>query len=304
MNVPFIMQLMLIDGNCMARRFFSGMEGVTNDAGTPVGMFIGWVNMFIALMNQYHPDAIVAVFEEGSCKQRQAIFHEYKAHRLGRPADFELQMPLLKDLSQSLGIHTITGKDIEADDIIANYAVDHLARDYKNNVSTIVSADKDFICLLACEKVRLLRPGNGTREWIGWTAQTVIDKYGFPPNRFPDFLALTGDKSDGFDGVTGIGPKKARDLINQNPSIEHMRFHAIDPLRKKINESISTIRRNQKLVRFMTGLNIDPLTLSAYPRDFPKAIKILVNLGLSSHAAKVIEFRDAEDDSRREEYGE
>ena len=40
------------------------------------------------------------------------------------------------------------------------------------------------------------------------------DKYGVPPERYPDLAALVGETSDNLPGIPGVGPKTAAKWIN------------------------------------------------------------------------------------------
>jgi DNA polymerase-1 len=48
----------------------------------------------------------------------------------------------------------------------------------------------------------------------------VQEKFGVPPERVGDVLALMGDSIDNVPGVAGIGPKTAAELINRFGTLE------------------------------------------------------------------------------------
>jgi DNA polymerase I len=48
----------------------------------------------------------------------------------------------------------------------------------------------------------------------------VVGRYGVEPEQVPDFIALRGDPSDKLPGATGVGPKKAADILRQYGSLE------------------------------------------------------------------------------------
>ena len=45
--------------------------------------------------------------------------------------------------------------------------------------------------------------------------RAVEEKYGVKPSQFIDYKALIGDPSDGYPGITGIGPKTAANLLSE-----------------------------------------------------------------------------------------
>ena len=71
---------------------------------------------------------------------------------------------------------------------------------------TIVSSDKDLMQLVEDgRRVDMLDTMNDRRI----DASEVIEKFGVPPEKVGDVLALMGDSVDNVPGVPGIGPKTA-----------------------------------------------------------------------------------------------
>src|SRR4029078_4916880 len=71
---------------------------------------------------------------------------------------------------------------------------------------TIVSSDKDLMQLIDEDAgIDMLDTMSGRR--IGRTE--VLEKFGVPPEKVGDVLALMGDSVDNVPGVPGIGPKTA-----------------------------------------------------------------------------------------------
>ncbi len=50
----------------------------------------------------------------------------------------------------------------------------------------------------------------------------VKEKYDLTPSQIVDLKALTGDASDNYPGVTGIGPKTAVDLLKKYQNVENI----------------------------------------------------------------------------------
>jgi DNA polymerase-1 len=77
-------------------------------------------------------------------------------------------------------------------------------------------------------------------------------KFGVPPDRLGDLLALMGDSVDNVPGVAGIGPKTAADLISQYGSLDGVLEHVAEIRGKKgqaIGSSRDAIEVSRKLVR-------------------------------------------------------
>ena len=94
---------------------------------------------------------------------------------------------------------------VEADDVIGTLTRQAVEAGCE---VVIVSTDKDFAQLVG-PRVRML---DSFRD-VSYDAELVRKKWGVPPERFVDFLALVGDKIDNIPGVPGIGAKGAAQLL-------------------------------------------------------------------------------------------
>src|SRR2546430_12005660 len=56
--------------------------------------------------------------------------------------------------------------------------------------------------------------------------KAVEEKFGVPPSRLGDVLALMGDSVDNVPGIPGVGPKTAAALIQAYGDVENMIAHA------------------------------------------------------------------------------
>src|SRR5690606_10500697 len=109
----------------------------------------------------------------------------------------------------------------EADDVIGTLAKRAADRGVE---AVIVSGDKDFYQLVG-PRIHLLNPGRGgstgvEAEWVD--EEAAPRKFGVPPSRVVDYLALIGDSSDDVPGAPGIGPKTALQLIEEFGGVEEI----------------------------------------------------------------------------------
>lgn len=206
--------------------------------------------MMVKLMRRMHegrrPPTHVAVFFDPARDKswRRAIFPDYKAAR--PPMDQKLvdQIPLMKDMCRTLGIAWSVAPAHEADDLIAAYVEDAVAGGGR---CSIVSTDKDLM--------QLVRPGVlqlSTVQDKWFNVEAVEKKFGVPPERVADFLALAGDTVDGVPGAPGIGPKTAARLLTEFGSLGAI-LRDPDALprpswRKSIAENRELIRMSRMLV--------------------------------------------------------
>jgi 5'-3' exonuclease len=121
----------------------------------------------------------------------------------------------LEDALEALGVATWPMSDLEADDGLASAARLAAADPHAQKVC-IWSPDKDLAqCVRGDRVVQVERRTKEIRN-----ADGVRAKFGVPPERIPDLLALVGDAADGYPGIPGIGRIGAARLINQHGPLE------------------------------------------------------------------------------------
>jgi DNA polymerase-1 len=100
---------------------------------------------------------------------------------------------------------------------------------------------------------------------MGWRrldAAAVTEKFGVPPERIADYLALVGDASDNIPGLKGVGPKTAVKWLTEYGHLEGV-LAAADTLqperfREQVKAEAERIRGNLKLVTFQTDFEFSP----------------------------------------------
>lgn len=196
------------------------MPSLTNGKGQSTGAIYGVVNMLQKLRQQYHPKYMAVVFDPKGKTFRDDIYEEYKANRPPMPDDLRSQIDPIHNLILSLGLPKICISGFEADDVIASLAF--MARD-KNFDVVISTGDKDMAQLVD-DKITLVNTMNETVM----DRDGVIEKFGVPPERIIDYLALMGDSSDNIPGIPGVGPKTAAKWLNKYGSLEEIIKHNAD----------------------------------------------------------------------------
>ncbi len=87
------------------------------------------------------------------------------------------------------------------------------------------------------------------------------EKFGIPPEKIPDYLALIGDSSDNVPGAPGIGPKTAVKLLGEYGDLEEILAHAHEISGKRARESLTEnaelVRLSKRLVTIQTDVPID-----------------------------------------------
>jgi 5'-3' exonuclease len=121
----------------------------------------------------------------------------------------------LEDALRAMGVTVWAMVELEADDALASAAF-LAAKDPRVEKVCIWTPDKDLAqCVVGDRVVQV----DNRRKQIRDEA-AVRAKFGVPPERIPDFLALVGDAADGYPGMPGIGPKTAARLIERYGPLE------------------------------------------------------------------------------------
>ncbi len=210
--------LLLVDGSSYLYRAFHALPDLRNRQNEPTGAIHGVLNMLRRLHKDYHADYSVCVFDAKGKTFRDRIYPEYKANRPSMPNDLAAQIVPLHDCIRALGWPILVVDDVEADDVIGTLA----AQATEENMKCIISTgDKDIAQLVNSQVTLVNTMNNEVLDEAG-----VSTKFGVPPERILDYLALIGDSSDNIPGVEKVGPKTAVKWLKQYDSLENIVAHA------------------------------------------------------------------------------
>ena len=260
-------KIMLIDGNSIVNRAFYGVPLLTNGEGRYTNGVYGFLNILFKLLDEEKPDYLAVAFDLHAPTFRHKTFDGYKGTRKGMPEELREQMPLLKEVLQTMHIPIFEQEGFEADDILGTLSA--LAE--KNGiVPVVVSGDRDLLQLAGeTLKVRIPKTKGGRTETEDYYAADVQAKYGVTPTEFIDMKALMGDASDNIPGVPGIGEKTAAKIIAQYHDIETAIAHAAEIKPKKASENLAAYQEQARLSKFLATIVRD------MPLEFQKdALKI------------------------------
>src|SRR5687767_5033446 len=262
-------KLLLLDGHSLAyRAFFALPDTLVTSSGQITNAVYGFTSMLIKLMADERPDGVAVAFDRGKPAFRFERYADYKANRRETPDDFSQQLPLIREVLQTMRIPIIEIEGYEADDVLATLAKQ--ARDEDDDV-VIVSGDRDVLQLIRdCVAVMMTR--RGISDIARFDSDAVFEKYGVRPEQWTDFVALKGETSDNLPGVPGIGDKTAAQLVQKYGDIEGVIEHA-DELKPKISagvkEMADQIRINKELGFLLTDvpMDIDLTDITLQPWD-------------------------------------
>ena len=252
-------RLVLIDGSSYLYRAFHALPPLSNAQGEPTGALFGVVNMLRAHLKE-QPDYIAFVMDAPGGTFRDVLDPEYKANRPPMPDDLRAQVEPLMAIVGALGLPILREPDVEADDVIGTLALQAVAAGVDVVVST---GDKDMAQLVGTgadgASVVLVNTMSGSRLD---SDAAVIEKFGVPPSRIVDYLALVGDKVDNIPGVDKCGPKTAAKWLAEHASLEGVIANAAG-IGGKIGDNLRAVLHRLPLNRQLATIRTDvPLALA------------------------------------------
>src|SRR3981081_4028173 len=210
--------LLLVDGSSYLYRAFHALPELKNQKGEPTGAIYGVLNMLRKLASDYKAQARACVFDAKGRTFRDDEYPEYKATRTAMPGDLSLQVEPLREAVEALGWPVLVIDGVEADDVIATLVEQAKGKGWKSVIST---GDKDLTQLVDEDVLWVNTMSNEKLDIEG-----VTRKFGVPPDKIVDYLALLGDAIDNIPGVDKVGPKTACKWITQYGSLEGVIAHA------------------------------------------------------------------------------
>jgi DNA polymerase-1 len=207
--------LYLFDGSAFLYRSFFALPPLTTSSGFPTGAIYGFLRSILAVLKTEKPNYMAIAFDLPAPTQRKLAYSEYKSQRPPTPDPLKVQIPVIKELINLLGIKLLEMPGYEADDLIAYLTQKAKKEGFKVK---IYSPDKDVLQLVDGNQVVVINP---ISEEV-FDENKVIERFGVPPQKLADYLALVGDKTDNIEGVKGVGPKTAINLINTFGSVENI----------------------------------------------------------------------------------
>jgi 5'-3' exonuclease len=216
---------MLLDTPSLYFRAFYGVpDTITAPDGTPVNAIRGLLDFMARLIRDYRPTRVVAAMDaDWRPAWRVEALPSYKLHRVApgggdqTPDALEVQVPVIEEVLDALGIVRLGVAGYEADDVIGTLA------EQADCPVDIVTGDRDLFQLVRDDKpVRVVYTAKGVGSATPWDEAAVAEKYGIPGRLYAEFAALRGDPSDGLPGVTGVGEKTAAALVNRFGCVEDL----------------------------------------------------------------------------------
>ena len=289
---PARRRLILVDGYGLAFRAFHALPlTLTTPEGELSNATFGFTSMLLDALRTHEPDYILITFDVGK-SFRHDEFEDYKAHRSPMPEEMRGQLHRIREVIHALDIPIYEADGYEADDVIGTLARQANERGID---ALLLTGDSDLLQLVNDHTHVILPGAQRFGDYRMFDLDGVVQRYGFGPDRLPDFKALVGDKSDNIPGVPGIGEKTAKSLIDAYPSIEEILAHTdeITPARARnaLAENGELALQCLKLATIVRDvpveLDIDRTVVHDFDRE--GALELFRSLGFRSLMSRIPE---------------
>ena len=203
------------------------------------------------------------------------------------PDDLREQIEPIHAIVRAMGLPLLMVDGVEADDVIGTLAQQATEQSIKTVIST---GDKDMAQLVN-QHVTLINTMSNTST----DESAVHEKYGIPPNRIIDYLALMGDKVDNIPGVPSVGPKTATKLLQQYDSLNGVIAHA-DEVKGKMGEKLRETAPQLPLSYELATIKLDvdlegdtPNTLIAQGLQYETLLGLVQHLEFKTWTAELVQ---------------
>jgi 5'-3' exonuclease len=304
--------LLLDTASLYFRAFFGVPESVKAPDGTPVNAVRGLLDMIARLLDDRRPARLVACWDDDWRPDfRVAAIPSYKAHRLAAgstdteevPAGLSVQIPLIVEVLEALGLARVGAPGYEADDVIGTLVAREVARPDRApgdaGAVEVVTGDRDLFQLVDdAARVRVLYTIRGIKDLEVVDGARLRERYGVASGpAYADMAVLRGDPSDGLPGVKGIGEKTAVTMLARYgdlPGILAAR-DARDPgltaaQRMRLVEAADYLTRSPAVVRVAPDAPVARVDdrVPPTPADPDRLVALAERWGLSSSVARVV----------------
>ncbi len=275
-------RLLLLDGHSLAYRAFFALpvENFSTTTGQSTNAVYGFTSMLINVLRDEQPTHLAVAFDVSRQTFRSEEYSEYKANRSKTPTEFSGQVSLVKEVLDALRVPYVEKPGFEADDVIGTLATQAMAAGFDEVL--ICSGDRDSFQLVN-DRTTVIYPMRGVSEMKRMTPAAVEERYGVPPERYPELAAIVGETSDNLPGVPGVGQGFAAKWLNQYDGLENVIANADKITGKKgesLREHLGDVIRNRQLNALVCDLDLPlkPDDLAMRPWDRQEVHKVFDSL--------------------------
>lgn len=296
----------IVDGNSLLFRAYysTAFTGnlMSNKDGIPTNAIYGFHNLMKTIKDRVNEgDHLFVAFDTGKPTKRKEEFKDYKAQRKKIDEALVIQMPIAREMLDSMNIFHDEKEGYEGDDLcgsIIKYALDD------NQLVHIYTSDKDFLQLCSIsENVEIEFLKKGLTETIIYNSHNMHELFGLNADQITDYKGIAGDISDNYKGIAGIGDKTAKKLLNEHSNLEELITYCSTNLDNKTNLRIYENREDalffKKLAIIDTTLDInDDYIKSIYtPYEKNKLKSFYLKYQFNSFLKNIDKLKDIKDEN-------
>jgi len=242
-------KLVIIDGNAIMHRAFHALPPLTTKKGEPINAVYGLVSMLLKVIQDIEPTHIAVAFDEKAPTFRQKELPTYQAQRPPMAGELSSQFEKARDFLKSCDIPIYSKPGYEADDVIGTIA------DKSKEDVVIVTGDRDQLQLVSDKRnIKLYMPVVGLANAKLYGEAETVERMGVPPTQIADLKSLTGDPSDNYFGVPGIGPKTAINLLTKYKTEKEIYNH-IEEIPEKVREKLEKGKKSADQSYFLATID-------------------------------------------------
>ncbi|AHC39882.1 5'-3' exonuclease [Mycoplasma ovis str. Michigan] len=253
-----IKRALIIDGSSMIHRCFHSVNTKENNLSSEklrenfFSLFSYQLRKLINL-NKYIFGLLAFDIDRKSF--RTEILPSYKDQRPPMPQELLDWFPEILEKSKAIGInYAFAPKGFEADDLIGTVSKQLAKADYRVD---IVSTDKDLLQLVDY-LISMFRVKSSFQLEVNNHMNFAELNEGLLPLQIPLFKALSGDSSDNYSGIPGIGEKNANKLVKEYQTKERL-VSSLSKLpegkiKRSLQENLETLDKCLKLSTIQTEI--------------------------------------------------
>lgn len=292
-------RLMIFDTASLYFRAFFGLPTTLRAPdGSVINAVRGVLDFIARLVSAYSPTHLACAWDEDwRPSWRVDLVPSYKSHRLDTasgtaekvPEELETQVPLIREVLESLGIPIVGVANYEADDVISSLVHGFSGESY------VVTGDRDLFQLVT-DEVTVVYLGRGVSRHDLITPSWIQQHVGVAATHYVDYAVLRGDPSDGLPGVKGIGDKTAATLIHRFGDLDGIVAATKDPSsdlspsqRARIVAAADYLKPARAVVAAVADLDLEPVPRWSEERiDRVRFDQRASDLGLGGAANRVL----------------
>lgn len=264
-NNTFEKTAVLVDGNAVMHRAFHGLgkHFAPTHNGQPVGMIYGFASILLNAIEHFRPEVLITTFDTKEKTFRHEIDPAYKANRSKTPEEFYEQIPLVYEMLEHFSVPTLKQPGFESDDLIGTLATGAP----EQFAVKILSSDMDFTQLLT-DQVRLVKLMTQVKNSPEYGPAETFARYGVTPAQMVDFKAITGDSSDNYKGIAGVGPKTAQTLMDNYKTLDGIYENLNAILSEKIRQKFIDQKEYAYHCQYLAQIKLDVPLVADFTNEF------------------------------------